>query len=63
MGIKTSGKLLVSFVSFLLVHLPTLASALPSFSINDVTVEEGNLGYSNAELRDGEAVGTIVNDD
>ena len=46
MRIVTCGKLRVSFVSFMLVHLPTVALAYPSFSINDVTVEEGNTGVA-----------------
>jgi len=45
MRIVTCGKLRVSFVSFMLVHLPTVALAYPSLSINDVTVgSEGNSG-------------------
>ncbi|MEW6365294.1 MAG: Calx-beta domain-containing protein [Acidobacteriota bacterium] len=44
MGAKTCGKLIVSFVSFLLVHLPVAALAYPQIGINDVTVSEGNGG-------------------
>lgn len=47
---KIRGKLIGAFAALLLVQLPAVATAQSSFSINDTTVEEGNIGNNLARF-------------